>query len=123
MRPSDVSPGGFVVHSHAGDDWRLCRDHVATALGLATIWRQREADPTEVARRQEARRRAETAERQEAERLRKRAGAMWREAQCPVGTLVERYLNSRALELPRDVAGTVLRFHPACPWGRARHRR
>ena len=26
---------GFVVHSHAGDDWKLCRDHVMQRLGLS----------------------------------------------------------------------------------------
>jgi putative DNA primase/helicase len=34
------------------------------------------------------------------------------------GTLLERYLNeSRRLELPDDIDGSVVRFHGACPWG------
>lgn len=28
------SSDGYAVHSFAGDDWKLCRDYVATALGL-----------------------------------------------------------------------------------------
>jgi hypothetical protein len=40
----------------------------------------------------------------------------WREAVYPGGTLVENYLLKRGLGLTDDVAGSVLRFHPACPW-------
>src|SRR5262249_54376207 len=29
-----TAPDGFLIHSHAGDDWRLCRDHVRQRLGL-----------------------------------------------------------------------------------------
>jgi len=119
VRPSEGSTDGFVVHSYAGDDWRVCRDHVASALGLpADRWREtREPDPEEIRRRQEARRRAEAAERAEAARTRRRAGQLWREAQSPMGTVVEAYLRSRTLDLPAEIAGPVLRFHPACPWG------
>jgi hypothetical protein len=28
------APGGFIVHSFAGDDWRECRDHVRDVLGI-----------------------------------------------------------------------------------------
>jgi putative DNA primase/helicase len=45
-----------------------------------------------------------------------RAVAIWDEAADPCGTVAETYLRSRALVLTGDVAGTVLRFHPACPW-------
>src|SRR6185312_1459029 len=40
----------------------------------------------------------------------------WRACQDPRGTIVEQYLDRRLLTLPDDVAGAVLRFHPACPW-------
>jgi putative DNA primase/helicase len=36
--------------------------------------------------------------------------------QTPRGTAGENYLRSRALVLPDDLAGSVLRFHPECPW-------
>jgi phage/plasmid primase-like uncharacterized protein len=39
------------------------------------------------------------------------AGATWREGVEPRGTAVERYLNSRALELDEALAGEVIRFH------------
>src|SRR5262249_22636751 len=29
-----TAPDGFLTYSHAGDDWRLCRDHVRARLGL-----------------------------------------------------------------------------------------
>ena len=38
---------------------------------------------------------------------------LWSEARDPRGTLVERYLRRRGLELADNIAGTVLRFHPA----------
>ncbi|SDO52097.1 Toprim domain-containing protein [Methylobacterium phyllostachyos] len=119
VRLSDASPDGFIVHSHAGDDFRLCRDHVAAALGLPLDrWREtREQDPAEAERRAALRRRAEAQERADAAWRLRRAVAMWQEAQHPSGTVVEAYLRSRCLDLPDEIAGAVLRFHPACPWG------
>lgn len=122
VRLSDAAPDGFVVHSHAGDDWRLCRDFVADALGLARDrWRdQREPDPAEDERRREARRRAEEHEKVESERRQGVARRMWDEARDPRGSIVETYLNSRGLDLSADIAGTVIRFHPACAFGEER---
>ena len=40
----------------------------------------------------------------------------WNAGHDPRGTLVERYLNGRGLELGDDLAGEVLRFDPARPW-------
>lgn len=118
VRLSDASSDGFIVHSHAGDDFRLCRDYVAAALGLPVDrWREgREPDAAEIRCRDEARRQAEVRDRADAVWRLRRATAMWREAQHPVGTLVEIYLRSRHLDLPEEVADSVLRFHPACPW-------
>ena len=45
-----------------------------------------------------------------------RAGRLWDAAVDPRGTIVENYLASRALTLDDGVAGTVLRYHPQCPW-------
>lgn len=45
-----------------------------------------------------------------------RALHIWNEARDPYGTLSETYLASRGLVLDHEVAGTVLRFHGACPW-------
>jgi putative DNA primase/helicase len=32
---SSRAENGFVVHSHAGDDWQACRDYVVQRLGLS----------------------------------------------------------------------------------------
>ena len=45
-----------------------------------------------------------------------RAVKLWDEGRDPRGTVAEDYLRSRALELPPELAGSVLRFHPRCPW-------
>src|SRR5262249_4149137 len=45
-----------------------------------------------------------------------RAAAIWDDSLDPRGTLAETYLLSRAITLADDVAGSVLRFHPRCPW-------
>lgn len=105
VRLSVQSPDGFLAHSFAGDDWRLCRDHVAERLGLkrgvAKPLGAPEPQPT-----------AEAEQRQRMER----AAAIWAEARDPRGTVVERYLQGRGLVLPDDVAIRALRYHPACPW-------
>src|SRR5262245_4858018 len=44
-----------------------------------------------------------------------RAQALWNEAADPRGTVTVQYLKARALDLPDDLAGAVLRFHPRCP--------
>lgn len=118
VRLSELSPCGFVVYSHAGDDWRACRDHVAAALGLtADRWRIAcERDPAAVQRREEARRRAEAQERAEAEWRQRRVMEIWRNTRPPAGTLAEAYLHSRGLDLQERLNETV-RFHPKCAWG------
>ena len=119
VRLSAGSPDGFIVFSHAGDDFRTCRDYVADALGLsADRWRQeRPLDPAEEARRRVARQQSEAKEIADTARRQRRAVAIWQEAGDPHGTIVETYLRSRSLDLPEDIAGEVLRFHPRCPFG------
>jgi hypothetical protein len=34
IRPSASAPGGFIVNSFSGDDWRECRRHVEERLGV-----------------------------------------------------------------------------------------
>jgi putative DNA primase/helicase len=52
---------------------------------------------------------------------RQRAGDIWRAAVDPRGTLVNCYLEHRRLDLPGEVAGEVIRYHPACPMDGERH--
>jgi hypothetical protein len=118
VRLSVGSPDGFIVYSHAGDDWRVCRDHVAGALGLP-LDRRRETqppDPAEVDRRRKAQRRAEAEHQADVARRQRRSVEIWDEARDPRGTIVETYLRSRALDLPPEISSDVLRFHPRCPW-------
>jgi putative DNA primase/helicase len=105
IKPSAASPFGFLTHSYAGDDFRECRDYVLDRLGLereqfrysqsikvAPRSDKNGGDNTECARR------------------------LWHEAKCPRGTIVETYLASRALDLPVEIAGDVVRFHPSIAW-------
>jgi hypothetical protein len=125
VKLSATAPDGFICHSFCGDDWRACRDHVRQRLGLPQ-WepgdgreRQRTIDPNFVEKWdfgtiiEESEMTPRTEE--DLQRI-ARAQALWNEATDPRGTEAEAYLASRALSLPDDLAGTVLRFHPACPW-------
>ena len=104
VSPSSTDPDGFVCFSHANDDWRACRQHVlARTGGRAREYRERPRPS-----------RARTASKGDYGAA---AVRLWAEAIEPRGTLAERYLNSRGLDLPDDVAARVVRFHGACPWG------
>lgn len=119
---SAASPDGYVVFSHAGDDWRVCRDYVANALGLPVDrWREtRRPDPAEIARRREAQRRAEERERAATLRKQRQARLLCQEAGDPRETAVHAYLRHRCLDLSAEIAGTALLHHPRCPYGHDR---
>ena len=117
------APDGFVCFSHAGDDWQLCKDHIRAQLGLPQ-WqpgdgRVRRVEPSRLKAFDRAAINAESEHRERTQddlaRI-ERAVERWNEASEPRGTLAEQYLRSRALLLADDVAGKVLRYHPACPW-------
>jgi putative DNA primase/helicase len=121
-----TAPDGFLIHSHAGDDWRECRDYVRERLGVPR-WepgdeQRRNVPPRHVDKWDLAAIEAEANEGPRAwteEEIPRIAAArrIWEEAQDARGTLAERYLREhRRLDLPDDLAGRVLRFHPACPW-------
>jgi hypothetical protein len=115
---------GFLAYSHAGDDWKLCRDYIRERLGWPK-WRPGDGQNRRVALnrvngfdRAVVDAESEDHQHRSADDLRRIAGAVaiWNQAINPRGTLAERYLKSRAIVLTDDVANTVLRFHPACPW-------
>jgi putative DNA primase/helicase len=89
---SATAPDFFVVHSHAGDDWKACKDHVLERLGHA---RREQRQP--VIDRSAA------------------AVQLWNAAKDPQ-QLVRDYHALRGLKLPDDVAGRVVRYHAQCPW-------
>jgi putative DNA primase/helicase len=90
----------FIVHSHANDDWRACRDHVSARLGLNSRRRATKPGPT---------RATPQLPDDTVDRI-GRARSLWRATVPAKGTLAERYLvETRRLELP-DIA--AIRFHP-----------
>jgi putative DNA primase/helicase len=105
IRLSATAADGFVCHSFAGDDFRDCRDHVRERLGLTAAPRRRDP-PLRAAAYRAA---IEDAAAKAAGT--RQALALWPEGVYPRGTVVERYLNGRGLELGEDVAGDVLRWH------------
>jgi hypothetical protein len=123
VRLSFTAPDGFICHSHAGDDWQACRDHVRTRLGLLS-WQpgdeqERRIYPSRLGEfdRKAINRDSEQRPRTEDDLIRvKRAQALWNEGGDPRGTVAMQYLKARALDLPDALAGTVLRFHSRCPW-------
>jgi Toprim domain-containing protein len=123
IRIEPGAPGGFVAHSFAGDDPIACKDYVRERLGLPK-WepgdeQDRRIDPLRQAQfnRMAMDREAERRPRTEDDHIRiRRVQALWNEAEDPRGTVVVQYLTARALNLPDNLAGGVLRFHQRCPW-------
>jgi Toprim domain len=123
IRFDPAAPGGFVVHSFAGDDPFACKDYVRERLGLPE-WepgdeQDRRIDPLRRARfdRMAMDREATKRPRSDDDHVRiNRAQALWNEAADPRGTRAVQYLMTRALDLADDLAGAALRYHPRCPW-------
>ena len=104
VRLSPTAPDGFLAFSHAGDDWRACRDHVKARLGLSRGNAPRR--PLRSPERALARaRRIDTRERRSPMRSPMAAGVDPRERSSS-------YLNSRALDSARTSPEPVLRWHP-----------
>lgn len=112
------APGGFTLHSHAGDDFGVCRDHVRDRLGLSG----------QVARKPAAAVLAQlepklpgppikhdNVQLEPASDRTSLALRIWRETQPTVGSPIDAYLASRGLETVDNVHSSV-RFHPACPF-------
>lgn len=97
------APGGFTLHSHAGDDFGACRDFVRERLGLSA---QVGPKPNEALSRRLARKPSDSSG---------LALRLWREAREPAESPVARYLARRGLDLVPGVHG-ALRYHPNCPF-------
>jgi hypothetical protein len=110
-----AAPDGFLVKSFAGDDPIACRDHVRAAAGLPA-WAPSSGDRASMPRPIIVATKPSEDEERKAAWLQSRVLAMWDEGRNPRSTIVQTYLEGRVLALPDEVAGTVLRFHPACPW-------
>ena len=94
---SFLADGAFVVHSHAGDGWQVCRDHVRARLNLPEEWKR----PTAV----------DVAPDTDAT---SRALELWRETKPLPGTPGELHLRRRGV----SYHGDALRWHPSCPFGK-----
>jgi putative DNA primase/helicase len=124
IRPSPEAPDGLLIHSHAGDDWRQCREYVRSRLGLPA-WqpgdgneRQRTIQSSHIDKWDLGviDTEAEDRYRSEDDLLRiERVQKIWNEADVR-GRAGDEYLRSRALELADDLAGKVIRFHHSVPW-------
>ena len=114
VRLSPQSPTGFIVFSHCGDGFDVCKDYVAERLGLGSdTWRTRGPGPSRSPTISVVARREPGPDPDHGARI-ARATALWAEAVDAHGTVVERYLAGRALDLPEGAE--VLRYHPRCPW-------
>lgn len=94
---SFLPDGAFVVHSHAGDGWQACRDHVRARLNLPEEWKR----PTAV----------DVAPDTDAT---SRALDLWRETIPLPGTPGELHLKRRGV----SYEGDALRWHRSCPFGK-----
>jgi Toprim domain len=112
-------PGGFVVHSFANDDPLACRDHVRRLLGWPQWEPSEEQDRRvhhplcikEIDHEDEPRARTED----DLVRI-AIATRLWEQGCEPRGTVAEKYLAARSLDLPSELCGSVFRFHPRTPW-------
>jgi putative DNA primase/helicase len=116
-------PAASSCTASPGDDPIQCKDYVRARLGLPA-WQPGDEQDRRVHLsrvkdwdRTIADSQTKLRERTEDDLLRiKRAQALWNEGADPRGTIAVQYLMARALDLPDDLAGAVLRFHPRCPW-------
>jgi putative DNA primase/helicase len=119
------APDGFLVHSHCGDDWQVCRDYVRQRLGLPA-WepgddreQYRTIPGSHLEKWDFAAVDAESEIREWTDDEHKRianAVRIWNEAEEPYQTPAEDYLLARRLDITDELASTVLRFHPRTPW-------
>ena len=119
-----LTADGFTVHSHAGDDWQTCKDYVRQCLGWPA-WQpgdggDRRVDPSRIkafdraAVDAESEPRPADAGRPRPDRARRRhMGGRRRSARHPGRDSICGPARSSSTD---DVAVTVLRFHPRCPW-------
>jgi putative DNA primase/helicase len=92
-----VTPTGFMVHSHAGDDWRECRDYVKGRLGVDTRQPVKVITPPDV---------AFVFNKPDPDKI---ALRLWDQGVAIGGTLAQAYLESRGIVEDPDTES--LRWH------------
>jgi hypothetical protein len=103
IRIDPRAPGGVLVHCFGAGNPLVEKDRIRELLGLHRP--QLVPRPT-----------IQPAPQANEEERTARALASWAEAQDPLGTAVETYLQGRGLVLPAGAAGEAVRFHPCCPF-------
>ena len=101
----DGRQGRIVVCSHAGDNWKACKDYVRERLGLGSegIGQHIARSPFVV---------IDTGPDPDKERKKAFALRIWSQSVNPNGTIVEHYLREhRGLSLTNEITGSVIRFH------------
>jgi putative DNA primase/helicase len=92
----------IVVYSHAGDDWKTCKDYVFERLGLERGGEHRAQPHTHF----------EAGPDEDKKKKTDVALQIWFNSIDPTGTLVEQYLRDhRGLSLGDNLAGRVIRFN------------
>jgi putative DNA primase/helicase len=92
----------IIVYSHAGDDWKTCKDYVFQRLGLERAGEHRAQPHTHF----------EPGPEEDKKKKTDAALRIWFSSIDPVGTLVEQYLREhRGLSLGDNLAGKVIRFN------------
>jgi len=105
-----LTADGPVVFSHAGDDWRACKDHVNRALGIEQ--RKHVAHVSHLTQVSISGHPGASCDAPSSDL----ALRIWRESKPIAGSLAERYLQSRKLGSDHSEPD-ALRFHPSCPFG------
>jgi putative DNA primase/helicase len=99
----DSRQGRIIVCSHAGDDWKICKDYVRERLGLDR-WERGGHRSTFVV--------INSGIDDDKEKKKASALRIWSQSVNPTGTIVEHYLREhRGLALGADIAGSAIRFH------------
>lgn len=114
------APDGFLVFSFVKDDPIKCRDYVRSKLGLPQWQPSRAADGAvhDDRNAQSAQIDRAPLSTENPEPPNPVAMKLWGQSRDPRGTIVERYLKQhRGLDLPEDLAGSVIRFHPRLSLG------
>lgn len=93
--------GSFIVNSFVGQSFQLCRDYVREKIGGG----DRQVDQSALKLHKKDKDTARLALR------------IWNSASDPIGTLAEKYLNSRSLILPGELRLNTLRFLWRCQFG------
>lgn len=110
-----ASPWGFRTHSHCGDDWRDCVQHVCTKLGI-----ERSRSDGGRLHQLQTRRRQDHCERADkaGNRVQDMARDLVRGSSDARGTIAERYLKyeRRLGDCLDEFTALSLRFHPSCPF-------